>query len=270
MTEIKKYVPETLSYEDYFRTLEFRTKSECEEYETRAAELNEEVIPAFGNSALLDGRIVALSYPLEYCEKAFVVYLDDEDDLAKAALWFASEYNVCDDAYSVQSFRNNIDFPCCAIVYFNVGGYLGITDALDYYRNAQKELNVVGEMCGEYLPNYHKIVLTSADSKKTELLREVREAMQTFKESDDLSDGELLDIYHDVMVKVEATLAQDIGADAQPKQVGESFLEDGEKMHDFLRLSEDEFLQSYSYLTKADYAATITAMNDAIIEKLNQ
>lgn len=117
---------------------------------------------------------------------------------------------------------------------------------------------------------YHKIVLTSADSKKTELLREVREAMQTFKESDDLSDGELLDIYHDVMVKVEATLAQDIRADAQPKQVGESFLEDGEKMHDFLRLSEDEFLQSYSYLTKADYAATITAMNDAIIEKLNQ
>lgn len=36
-----------------------------------------------------------------------------------------------------------------------------------------------------------------------------------------------------------------------------SFLDDDEKMHDFFRISKEEFLFSYSYLTEDDYKLTV-------------
>lgn len=45
-----------------------------------------------------------------------------------------------------------------------------------------------------------------------------------------------------------------------------SFLSDNEKMHDFITLSMDEFLESYSYLTEGDYYATY----DDLMELLDE
>lgn len=47
--------------------------------------------------------------------------------------------------------------------------------------------------------------------------------------------------------------------DGEPFEVF-PFTDDKDKMYDFLRLTKDEFLQSYSYLTEAEYNATLTAV----------
>jgi hypothetical protein len=38
---------------------------------------------------------------------------------------------------------------------------------------------------------------------------------------------------------------------------GEHFADDIDKMYDFVRISKEEFLKTYSYLTDADYEATV-------------
>lgn len=43
-----------------------------------------------------------------------------------------------------------------------------------------------------------------------------------------------------------------------------SFLSDQEKMYDFVRLTKEEFLASYSYLTEDEYDATLTALDELI------
>ena len=40
------------------------------------------------------------------------------------------------------------------------------------------------------------------------------------------------------------------------------FIDDEEKMRDFYKLSKEEFLNSYSYLTENDYEKTIKVLND--------
>lgn len=39
--------------------------------------------------------------------------------------------------------------------------------------------------------------------------------------------------------------------------IGEHFANDIDKMYDFVRISKEEFLKTYSYLTDADYEATV-------------
>ena len=41
----------------------------------------------------------------------------------------------------------------------------------------------------------------------------------------------------------------------------QSFADDAEKMIDFNTLTKEEFLQSYSYLTEAEYEATLREVN---------
>ena len=41
----------------------------------------------------------------------------------------------------------------------------------------------------------------------------------------------------------------------------QSFADDAEKMIDFNTLTKEEFLQSYSYLTEAEYEATLQEVN---------
>jgi hypothetical protein len=52
-------------------------------------------------------------------------------------------------------------------------------------------------------------------------------------------------------------------ADCEEKAVTSNFLDDKEKMHDFLLLSKKEFLKSYSYLTNRDYEATCIFYNSS-------
>lgn len=40
-----------------------------------------------------------------------------------------------------------------------------------------------------------------------------------------------------------------------------SFINDGEKMVDFLKLTKKEFLESYSYLSQSDWYDTLLAVN---------
>lgn len=43
-----------------------------------------------------------------------------------------------------------------------------------------------------------------------------------------------------------------------------SFIDDTEKMRDFIYLSKEEFLFSYSYLTEEEYEATVAEVNVAL------
>ena len=51
---------------------------------------------------------------------------------------------------------------------------------------------------------------------------------------------------------------------------GLSFIDDKEKMRDFLKLSKEEFLNSYSYLTKEDYETTEVAYQYQNLQPLNR
>lgn len=48
---------------------------------------------------------------------------------------------------------------------------------------------------------------------------------------------------------------------------GYDFVDDMNKMHDFMLLSMDEFLLSYSYLNENDYYATYNAIMEMLKEK---
>lgn len=48
---------------------------------------------------------------------------------------------------------------------------------------------------------------------------------------------------------------------------GYSFIDDMNKMHDFMLLNMDEFLSSYSYLNENDYYATYNAIMEMLKEK---
>lgn len=48
------------------------------------------------------------------------------------------------------------------------------------------------------------------------------------------------------------------------EHVGCPFADDGDKLVDFWKLSKDEFLTSYSYLTEEDYEATVKIFEDRI------
>ena len=48
---------------------------------------------------------------------------------------------------------------------------------------------------------------------------------------------------------------------------GYDFADDMNKMHDFMLLSKDEFLSSYSYLNEDDYYATYNAIMEMLKEK---
>ena len=48
---------------------------------------------------------------------------------------------------------------------------------------------------------------------------------------------------------------------------GYDFTDDMNKMHDFMLLSKDEFLSSYSYLNEDDYCATYNAIMEMLKEK---
>ena len=48
---------------------------------------------------------------------------------------------------------------------------------------------------------------------------------------------------------------------------GYDFLGDEPKMHDFLTIGKEDFLESYSYLTEEDYEATYKAVMDILEEK---
>ena len=48
---------------------------------------------------------------------------------------------------------------------------------------------------------------------------------------------------------------------------GYDFADDMNKMHDFMLLSKDEFLFSYSYLNENDYYATYNAIMEILKEK---
>ncbi len=49
--------------------------------------------------------------------------------------------------------------------------------------------------------------------------------------------------------------------------IGYSFVDDMNKMHDFMLLNMDEFLLSYSYLNENDYYATYNAIMEILTEK---
>ena len=51
------------------------------------------------------------------------------------------------------------------------------------------------------------------------------------------------------------------------KITGYDFADDMNKMHDFMLLSKDEFLSSYSYLNEDDYYATYNAIMKMLKEK---
>ena len=54
------------------------------------------------------------------------------------------------------------------------------------------------------------------------------------------------------------------------KEIGhESFLMDDEKMHDFFRISKEEFLFSYSYLREESYDDTVKEIR-AYLDKLEE
>ena len=48
------------------------------------------------------------------------------------------------------------------------------------------------------------------------------------------------------------------------ESIGCPFADDADKLVDFFKLSKDEFLKSYSYLTEEDYAATVKVFEDRI------
>lgn len=47
------------------------------------------------------------------------------------------------------------------------------------------------------------------------------------------------------------------------------FFNDSEKMHDFHRMTKTEFLESYSYITEAEYDATVEVIRDNRIKNAN-
>src|SRR5574344_1905990 len=49
--------------------------------------------------------------------------------------------------------------------------------------------------------------------------------------------------------------------DEDAEEFNQSFADDEEKMIDFNTLTKEEFLQSYSYLTEAEYEATLQEVN---------
>ena len=51
------------------------------------------------------------------------------------------------------------------------------------------------------------------------------------------------------------------------KITGYDFTDDMNKMHDFMLLSKDEFLSSYSYLNEDDYYATYNVIMEMLKEK---
>ena len=74
----------------------------------------------------------------------------------------------------------------------------------------------------------------------------------------------------EIVVRIPKELEQDFrlfvvlhgGQIVEAKDVeDENFLDDEEKMYDFVRLTKEEFLESYSYLTEKEYNDTLRAYN---------
>ncbi len=57
-----------------------------------------------------------------------------------------------------------------------------------------------------------------------------------------------------------------VTAVSRPENVTEDFLDDPDKMRDFITLGKEEFLESYSYLTENEYEATVKLLGEIITE----
>ncbi len=53
---------------------------------------------------------------------------------------------------------------------------------------------------------------------------------------------------------------------SRPENYTQDFLDDPDKMRDFITLSKEEFLASYSYLTENEYEATVKLLGEIITE----
>lgn len=66
------------------------------------------------------------------------------------------------------------------------------------------------------------------------------------------------DFFSDI---VSEELLKQLFDEEDTKEFNQSFAGDAEKMIDFNALTKEEFLQSYSYLTEAEYEATLQEVN---------
>ena len=88
------------------------------------------------------------------------------------------------------------------------------------------------------------------------------------------NEKQMKEVYKDLANKNEYTTFEDWLVDMLKSGVFEeisfnNFIDDKEKMFDFIMLTKEEFLASYSYLTKEDYENTLQFVKQKILERIN-
>ena len=88
------------------------------------------------------------------------------------------------------------------------------------------------------------------------------------------NEKQMKEVYKDLANKNEYTTFEDWLVDMLKSGVFEeisfnNFIDDKEKMFDFIMLTKEEFLSSYSYLTKEEYENTLQFVKQKILERIN-
>ena len=88
------------------------------------------------------------------------------------------------------------------------------------------------------------------------------------------NEKQMKEVYKDLANKNEYTTFEDWLHDMLKSGVFEeisfnNFIDDKEKMFDFIILKKDEFLKSYSYLTEEEYENTLQLVKQKVLERIN-
>ena len=122
------------------------------------------------------------------------------------------------------------------------------------------EYNILANSC-EYQLEGCDLAYTPEELELKYLRRAKRERTRRL----DILTRELRDLEAEMLVmsQREAELCKAL-SEPIVEYVGCPFADDGDKLVDFWKMSKDEFLKSYSYLTEEDYAATVKVFEDRI------
>ena len=88
------------------------------------------------------------------------------------------------------------------------------------------------------------------------------------------NEKQMKEVYKDLANKNEYTTFEDWLHDMLKSGVFEeisfnNFIDDKDKMFDFIMLTKEEFLASYSYLTEEEYENTLQFVKQKILERIN-
>ena len=88
------------------------------------------------------------------------------------------------------------------------------------------------------------------------------------------NEKQMKEVYKDLADKNEYATFEDWLHDMLKSGVFEeisfnNFIDDKEKMFDFIILTKEEFLESYSYLTEEEYENTLQLVKQKVLERIN-